>query len=272
MCTCGDGYILGGTNGFVGFGSKVRTGDGTVAIICTFPSLATDSDSSGSGIGSSNNDNNSNSSGSGSGSDNVEDRVEEKVDSKEEKADNSNNNNSNSNNNENSISYPSTIDYNTAMINKRRSERNMKSVKKDDKIISNPLNGNMPSISVLRNRGHGYYSNITCVTSSPDPDNLSGKYVRVVSVRTFVDTFISVILFHVIILYFILFNVVTFCVTQFCFISFYEISFLFLFLYFLEESVSLFAAGDDMGGISLWRIYPKGPGTLGPKPEKKEKK
>ena len=41
-----------------------------------------------------------------------------------------------------------------------------------------------------------------------------------------------------------------------------------LFLYFLEESVSLFAAGDDMGGISLWRIYPKGPGTLGPKPEK----
>ena len=188
MCTCGDGYILGGTNGFVGFGSKVRTGDGTVAIICTFPSLATDSDSSGSGRGSSNNDNNNNSSGScsGSGSDNVEDGVEEKVESKEEKADNShsNSNNNISNNNDNSISYPSTIDYNTAMINKRRSERNMKSVKKDDKIISNPLNDNMPSISVLRNRGHGYYSNITCVTSSPDPDNLSGKYVRTVSART----------------------------------------------------------------------------------------
>ena len=196
MCTCGDGYILGGTNGFVGFGSKVRTGDGTVAIICTFPSLATDSDSSGSGRGSSNNDNNSNGSGSGSGSgsDNVEDRVEEKVDSKEEKADNSNNSNndnSNSNNNENSISYPSTIDYNTAMINKRRSERNMKSVKKDDKIISNPLNGNMPSISVLRNRGHGYYSNITCVTSSPDPDNLSGKYVRTYCVCTYCVCFTS---------------------------------------------------------------------------------
>ena len=43
---------------------------------------------------------------------------------------------------------------------------------------------------------------------------------------------------------------------------------MFLFLYFLEESISLFAAGDDMGGISLWRIYPKGPGTLGPKPDK----